>query len=661
MSINDNSHLYATHRQYADMSGPYECLWKHWWIKSAAHSVYEPRKKCELQVLNCGEDVFKAIARDVGAARKTVDIITWGFDPGMFLTRSGSAGECIRYGDLIKKVATRKENSVIVRILVWHDDIFSHLTMKNIPSYYGGRFPTIGVCAGYFGEDHENYNAQWFDEVMEGKYPNIRFHVRDVPLKHKDGALSDEKYDIGFDGWCGSLYPSHHQKMVLIDYELPKHAVGYVMGHNSITDFWDTAKHTFQDPLRETFYKKNPKDMQSNLDPVLDQIGYYLSGRNFMEPLSTSGRAQEKMRNFVSANAFTAKPYQDVSMRVRGPILFDMNLNFCEGWAESGFIKSRVRHAVSVAKTIMVPTPVSKNALNFLSRNMDVGKELEGMVYKEPDPEFIKRRKSLNASLFALEGGKHSAQLLRTQPMHKEKGIKECYANMVRQMENYIFLQNQYIQYEEWIHHLKKCAERLRSDGYMKAINVFILTSTPESNGMDLPTYAVAKELGQSKSMVYEHREAMDLAKQKRSPPPISPEELSKSGINVVMGSMWTCAKNPKYISDYEEIYIHAKVAIVDDVAFTIGSANLNVRSMALDSELNVFSQAMDVATELRKRLFLQCTESEGPAQFSYMSATLDKWQILAEDNLRAMNDFSPLKGQLVAFHVNRKPASPVM
>ena len=178
---------------------------------------------------------------------------------------------------------------------------------------------------------------------------------------------------------------------------------------------------------------------------------------------------------------------------------------------------------------------------------------------------------------------------------------------------------------------------------------------------MDIPTYTVAKEIGQSGTMVYEHEEAKKLAKQGKAPLPLGPAELSRFGINVVMGSMWTCAPKPRSPDDYEEVYIHAKVAIVDDVAFTIGSANLNVRSMALDSELNVLSQAMDVALDLRRKLFLQCTNNEGPAAFADMSGSLQEWQDIAENNLAAMRDGLPLTCQLVAFHVNRKPSAPVM
>jgi len=127
------------------------------------------------------------------------------------------------------------------------------------------------------------------------------------------------------------------------------------------------------------------------------------------------------------------------------------------------------------------------------------------------------------------------------------------------------------------------------------------------------------------------------------------------------MCSLWTCAPHPRDASDYEEIYIHAKVAIVDDAAFTIGSANLNIRSMALDSELNVLSQAKDIAFGLRAELFRQCAREPGPEAFGDMANTFEKWVSLGMVNRQNMQDGRPLNGQLVAFHVDRKPGSPVI
>ncbi|SEN09598.1 PLD-like domain-containing protein [Duganella sp. CF517] len=129
------------------------------------------------------------------------------------------------------------------------------------------------------------------------------------------------------------------------------------------------------------------------------------------------------------------------------------------------------------------------------------------------------------------------------------------------------------------------------------------------------------------------------------------------------MGSMWTCADRdePLQSSDYEEIYIHAKVAVVDDAAFTIGSTNLNLRSMAIDSELNILSEAKDVAFELRTDLFRQCTCDPGPAQFEDMSKCFSVWNDLALQNKKSMAAGRAYKNQVLPFYVERKPGSTVV
>jgi phosphatidylserine/phosphatidylglycerophosphate/cardiolipin synthase-like enzyme len=127
------------------------------------------------------------------------------------------------------------------------------------------------------------------------------------------------------------------------------------------------------------------------------------------------------------------------------------------------------------------------------------------------------------------------------------------------------------------------------------------------------------------------------------------------------MGSLWTCAKPQPKRDEYEEIYIHAKVAIVDDAAFTIGSANLNMRSMAIDGELNILSQAKDVAYNLRCELFTQCFGEPGPEQFGDMEQTFKDWQTRMKKNARAIQNNDPLKGHIVAFHVDRKPGLPLI
>jgi phosphatidylserine/phosphatidylglycerophosphate/cardiolipin synthase-like enzyme len=54
----------------------------------------------------------------------------------------------------------------------------------------------------------------------------------------------------------------------------------------------------------------------------------------------------------------------------------------------------------------------------------------------------------------------------------------------------------------------------------------------------------------------------------------------------------------------YKEIYVHSKLLLVDDVFFTLGSANVNVRSMEGDSELNIACPSPGLTQQWRKHLW---------------------------------------------------------
>lgn len=647
--MDENAGLYQQKLCYNKEVGPYQCLSSPWWVRTIKHGTYPPRHACELKPLICGEEVFESIHADLLKAQRSVDIITWGFDPGMMLVRGGGSEDSTRYGDLLKQIATRAENPVMVRLLVWHDNAASYAVQKNNPGLYGGRVPTIGAYAGYFGETHDQYNREWFSEIIAGKMPKIALQTREVKLGLVPPSLAGERYKISAKGVLGAIYPTHHQKMILIDYETPDRAIGYVMGHNSTTDFWDTIEHRFQCSKRETLYRKNPADAVSQWDAAMDEARDMYDRQMYRNQSGgASQRRSARIIEFERTYGFTAKPYQDVSLRVLGPVLYDLNHNFCHGWAEA-------EQATSTLFSALWMTPPGLAAKAALA----VAKAAN--IMPEKVSPLVQSRKHLKAADFIRRGGQHSAQLMRTYPAYKEKSIKECYANLTRLTQHYIFLQNQYIQYEDWATHLTKCVEKLRSAGYTKPIYVFILTSTPEADGMDLATYDIALKLGLSPTMAVEHAETVKEAKQEKAKMPITAEELEKRGIKAVMGSMWSGSSKPSSSDDYEETYIHSKVAIVDDAAFTIGSANLNVRSMALDSELNLLSQAKDVTFELRRRLFKQCATKEGPAQFGDMEKTFKDWLRLMNDNTDAMAKRKPLVGQIATFHVDRQPGSPVI
>jgi phosphatidylserine/phosphatidylglycerophosphate/cardiolipin synthase-like enzyme len=102
-------------------------------------------------------------------------------------------------------------------------------------------------------------------------------------------------------------------------------------------------------------------------------------------------------------------------------------------------------------------------------------------------------------------------------------------------------------------------------------------------------------------------------------------------------------------------VYVHAKIAIVDDGFFTIGSANLNEHSFFNDTEVNVVLHDEELARAARLRLWsehLQRDDVDGdPAQ-----VVDEMWRPLAEEHLdrRRREGFSHHRLSLLP-HVSRR------
>lgn len=329
-NMNSNATLYEDNVYYNKDTGPYQSLSLPWWVKTP-EPTYPVRHGCRIEPLVCGERVFGQIARDLEAAKSSVDIITWGFDPGMILVRGKNAQDGVRYGDLLKKISMDAAHPVKVRLIIWHDSVVTHFAMANMPGYYGSWLTHyVAEFSHYYSEEHQGYNAEWLTSVLAGKFPNIELRVRDIPVSVLWQSLLNESPPRNPAALGAMLFATHHQKMVLIDYERRQAAIGYVMGHNSVTDFWDTKEHKFQDPRRERFYRKNPADAW-NQGPDLTPS----PGGTYVPTQMEIEQKERAAKLFRDRHSFIAMPYQDVSCRVCGPVLYDLNHNFCQAWRES--------------------------------------------------------------------------------------------------------------------------------------------------------------------------------------------------------------------------------------------------------------------------------------------------------------------------------------
>ncbi len=98
-----------------------------------------------------------------------------------------------------------------------------------------------------------------------------------------------------------------------------------------------------------------------------------------------------------------------------------------------------------------------------------------------------------------------------------------------------------------------------------------------------------------------------------------------------------------------DSIYVHAKIAIIDDRWLTLGSANLNEHSLFNDTEMNIVAHDPALARQTRLRLWaehLELPEAEipdDPAQ-----AIDELWKPISREQLERHTQGLPLTHRLV-------------
>ncbi len=114
----------------------------------------------------------------------------------------------------------------------------------------------------------------------------------------------------------------------------------------------------------------------------------------------------------------------------------------------------------------------------------------------------------------------------------------------------------------------------------------------------------------------------------------------------------------------YKAIYVHAKVAIVDDEWMTVGSANLNHRGLATDSELNVIVHDAKIARALRVELWsehLGITKEE-VERTDPIDLIDQRWVARAEENKAIREQFErPLACHVYRYETGHVPGTSLL
>ena len=590
------------------------------WFAEKRHASHPITHNNKLKVFICGEEGFSDIQTQIESAKDSIDLICWGFDPGMELKRGAGLtwprGKT--YGDLLVEAAKR---GVMVRLLVWYDIKLGMIT-KNMPGYTHGIFPWW-TRSRFYGEDkidsqhslamlkakakdvhnyihgkitpqmiplvaREEYCYGWYDAAMHGRLGGIQVRTRNTDLGNIKHSLSSETHQPASMSTSeierlGLLhFPTHHQKTVLIDFmhDEGSKALGYVMGLNSVTDYWDTCSHQIEDPRRE-------------------------QGAGLTAGESVQGKEMD-------AGFLSVKPYQDYACRIiGGKALIALYNNFATAWDRS--IDDQMHTAASACMKRF------------------------GGTCKAPPAALLRKA----------EPGDSTVQIVRTQPDEADKSIKDIYClatDAACLAGGYLYIENQYFQNEEWAQRLiqkrkevvaawKRGAEKTgKSLKEMPILHVFIVVPAPERSQMIPSTHDTLSVLGEAGGMTGQNKMIEDTNKSKKEyisrdgrgiprtvAAPVGQvvkhaNEMEKRnsiqleedfGLKVSAAMLQVCGYDQRRWR-YREIYIHSKLLLVDDCFMTLGSANLNQRSMAVDSELNIATNDASIARGLRNRVWMQ-------------------------------------------------------
>jgi phosphatidylserine/phosphatidylglycerophosphate/cardiolipin synthase-like enzyme len=199
--------------------------------------------------------------------------------------------------------------------------------------------------------------------------------------------------------------------------------------------------------------------------------------------------------------------------------------------------------------------------------------------------------------------------------------IAESYVRAFRQAQRFIYVENQFL----WSPEIASVLLQKLTDPPSKDFKiVFVLPSKPNSGRDD--TRGVLGEL-------------------------VEADDGN--------GRLLACTLYARSGRLVDPIYVHAKIAIVDDRWLTIGSANLNEHSLFNDTEMNVVAHDPELARRTRLRLWsehLELPSDEIPDD--PVRAIDELWRPISEEQLERRLAGEPLTHRLARLpHVSRRTA----
>jgi phosphatidylserine/phosphatidylglycerophosphate/cardiolipin synthase-like enzyme len=107
----------------------------------------------------------------------------------------------------------------------------------------------------------------------------------------------------------------------------------------------------------------------------------------------------------------------------------------------------------------------------------------------------------------------------------------------------------------------------------------------------------------------------------------------------------------------HDQVYVHAKIGIIDDTWLTLFSANLNEHSLFNDTEMNLVTHDPALARQTRLRLWAEHLELPAEQIPNYPPHAVDElWKPISKEQLERRATGLPLTHRLVRLeHLSRR------
>lgn len=600
-----------------------------WFLTDREYS----RKAATFGLLINGQDAFRAVHEAIESATKSVCIICWGFQPSMFFIREGNH-PCI--GQLLEQKARL---GIKIRVLSWSQEVSVPKTTMGItgavgePNTPGRRDLAIKDQLAGTSDWQHNESQRWFGaydahtdkEVQRWFRKTYRDLINDTSMENlvfrSRGFSAPDRSSIGVDrfmdkgvsvktrGFLAST-ATHHQKMVLIDHESADLAVGFVMGHNMLDWYWDTNAHSMKGrphacnrganaPFpREDFSSRvtGPilADLYDNFQAAWNKALEDEPGHAEPDPLPVTTQVKYKQRIIGSDVALTAqilrtqhqggtkgKPIKDImqmylqavsnatqliyieNQYFRWPILADRIKQHAKALAEGG--RRPEQHG---SLYLFVITNTSDDGMGAGANNTQ--RMLEGLGY-----------------------GSGMPSATRDARIERDELPKA-------QVDEYKKLQNN-------VDAAQSDIDQLHGERNGIDTDVRLIAGTPGSaEGITKRYESVNARLETAEQRKAEAQKELDAWTAET----VSAAEMATPGLKTLVCRI--VAPDTAVGKAWVETYIHAKLMIIDDTFMTLGSANINTRSMETDSELNIIHDRPEVSKPTRQTLWDLHTKNYG-------------------------------------------------